>query len=101
VPSAQAVTTAPKQRWIAAALGWAGPDTGFLLGERLLRKGRDNTEYSLVEPRKQNRGGKSGKEEPRSGNLQHGRVLAFVQPGEQNDLSVGKFQRVVVDRRLF
>jgi len=28
-------------------------------------------------------------------------VLTFAQPGEQNDLSVGKFQRVVVHRRLF
>jgi len=37
----------------------------------------------------------------RSRQLQHGRVLAFAQPGEQNDLSIRKFQRVVVRRRLF
>ena len=37
----------------------------------------------------------------RSRQLQHGRVLAFAQPGEQNDLSVGKLQRVVVHRHLF
>ena len=37
----------------------------------------------------------------RSRQLKHGRVLAFAQPGEQNDLSIRKFQRVVVRRRLF
>ena len=37
----------------------------------------------------------------RSRQLQHGRVLTFAQSGEQNDLSVGKLERVVVHRRLF
>ena len=36
----------------------------------------------------------------RSRQLQHRRVLAFAQSGEQNDLSVGKLQCVVVHRRL-
>jgi hypothetical protein len=37
----------------------------------------------------------------KSRQLKHGRVLAFAQPREQDDLSIRKFQRVVVRRRLF
>jgi hypothetical protein len=37
----------------------------------------------------------------KSRQLKHGRVLAFAQSGEQNDLSIRKFHRVMVRRRLF
>ena len=32
--------------------------------------------------------------------LQHGRVLAFTQPGEQNHLPIGELKRVVMHVRL-
>jgi hypothetical protein len=37
---------------------------------------------------------------PRSGQLQHGCVLAFAQPGEQHGLPVGELQRIVMHPRL-
>src|SRR5262249_12702140 len=36
----------------------------------------------------------------RSWQLQHRRVLAFAQPGEQHSLSVGELQRIVMHHRL-